>query len=367
MSAERTTTGVPAARLGSRKFLTPAEAKEALAELGRCACAPGDQSSRLDQLAGVLRESGYTADLVNALDMALDSATPNPHVGVLWTRRLTSSKSWDRTYPEELDEWCKQGELGRRAVRELLRYGANRRKQALVSEILRRHGSWLKQDAEGWPLMGQALVTNGAYKQALSWMEDWETRGKSDMLVVSVVAHAMRGLNREQAAHPIIVEALRTAQPGLAAAHPELTVWAAVEEALGGELGQAAQRLSSLEPAAWDDDLISAYYLARGVLRVQEADPERRHQAFWHAYDRIRGRFRRAPVYRQSRMTRRLYRRCMWRMAVHAGYYRRAISSYWRAADSSLPLVPLCLIPGLQLLAPIYLLRWLRNPARRTS
>lgn len=356
--------GVPAAsELARRKFLSPAEAQAALARLRELALQPGGSEAELDRLASGLRESGYVAEMTALIAEALEQPSAHPHLGVLWMRRHVSSKSWDRSYPSAVDALCQRGEIGRGAVLELLRYAGERRKVHLVREVWRRHRRWLKEHPKGWPLMGWALVNNADYRRALAWLEGWEVRAPGDLRVQACVAHALRGLGREAKADAMVRATLEQANPSEVRHHyPQLLMWAAVEAALAGDVESAATWLGQVEPAGWDDQQTNLYYLARGVLRVKQTDADRRRQAFRHAYDRIRERFRRVPPYQHDRMTRRLYRRCVWRMALDAGYYRRAALSCWRAADSAAPLWALCLIPGLQPLVPVYLLRWLRNP-----
>src|SRR5262245_6029173 len=86
--------GVPASDLLTRmKLLAPAEAKVALEELRQLASASGDVSELLDRLAKSLRESGYTAEMMAVISESLDLPNANPHLGVLWMRRIVESKS----------------------------------------------------------------------------------------------------------------------------------------------------------------------------------------------------------------------------------------------------------------------------------
>ena len=94
----------------------------------------------MDGLATSLRQSGYVQELSEVLYDTISSPEANPYVGTLWMRRIVTSKSWSRSYPEELDELCARGEIGRGAVLELLSYAAQKGRWQLIKPVLKRHG-----------------------------------------------------------------------------------------------------------------------------------------------------------------------------------------------------------------------------------
>src|SRR5262249_42792767 len=142
---------------------------------------------------------------------------------------------------------------------------------------------------------------------------------------------------------------------------PGLGVWYAMEEALAGNTEAAAAHFKQLKPLAWDDDLLCRYYLTRGVIRVQQAEPNGRKEAFDLACERIKDRFRRGRVYQKDILLRREYRRCLSRMGRDSGRLSTGVRAAWRSADSSAFVAPLLLVPGLQLFLPVYLYRLCRR------
>jgi hypothetical protein len=172
-------------------------------------------------------------------------------------------------------------------------------------------------------------------------------------------------LGREAQAQEVIDEALK--DPVAAQKYPLLVLWAAMEEGLAGKVDQAIAHFKQVPQSGWDEDSLSLYYLTRGVIRVQEAPPGQRKEVFHSSYYRIQDRLRRSPVHRRHYLLRRAYRRCICRMAKDAGLLWRRLVTPWRSAESALTLVPLLVIPGLQLGLPIYLYRLLtrRHAASR--
>jgi hypothetical protein len=138
---------------------------------------------------------------------------------------------------------------------------------------------------------------------------------------------------------------------------PMLALWFSSEAAIHGDVESAVIQFEKLDPAGWDENTLCLYYLARGVIRVEQASGDEKERAFQSAYDRIRDRFRRVPVHRRHWIVRRMYRRCLTRMARTAGKWGTVILAPWKAADSWFLLVILLLIPGLQIFAPLYAYR----------
>jgi hypothetical protein len=344
-----------AAQAVGGKVLSPAQAKSALEKLHSLCLSQGNHREELDGLATSLRQSGYVQELSEVLYETISSSEANPYVGTLWMRRIVTSKSWSRSYPEELDELCARGEIGRGAVLELLSYAAQKGRWQLIRPVLKRQGHWLRTDPVGWPLLARALVSAGAYRTALRWTSGWQNRPDTDLQVRYAVASALRGLGRERRAHSVIAAALE--DPEAASRFPLLALWYSSEAAIRGDVEQAVVQFQKLDPTGWDEDTFCLYYLARGVIRVEQAPPDQKERAFRSAYDRIRDRFRRVPPHRRHWMVRRMYRRCLTHMGRAAGKRGRVILAPWRSADSWSFLLVLLLVPGLQIFVPVYAYR----------
>jgi hypothetical protein len=344
-----------AAQAVGGKLLSPAQARSALENFSLLCLSPGNHREELDGLAVSLRQSGYIQELSQVLFDTISSPQANDHVGTLWMRRIVTSKSWSRSYPGELDALCARGEIGRGAVLELLSYASQKGRWQLIKPVLKRHGHWLRTDPVGWPLLARALISAGAYRATLRWTAGWQKRPDTDLQVRYAVASALRGLGRERKAHLVIASALE--DPGAASRFPLLTLWFSSEAAIRGDVEKAALEFEKLDPTGWDEDTLCLYYLARGVIRVEQAPPELKGRAFRSAYDRIRDRFRRVPPHRRHWLVRRMYRRCLTHMGRAAGKWGKVILTPWRSADSWLLLPVLLFVPGLLVFAPVYIYR----------
>lgn len=323
-------------------------------KLRRLCLTAGDEVRPLEATVDALCASGYKPEAAGILRESLALPGAHPHVGALWIRRVVSRRTWNRRYPDGLDKLCERGEIGRRAVLEFLQSAAVARKPELVKTAIKRHRRWLREDPAAWATAGRALVAARCYRAAARWMSDWRRKTELDLPTLDALAAALRAEGRLRAASEVISSALE--KPG-AGQLPSLQIAFAMEEALLGRTASAAEALKRTQPSHADPDSVCRYYLARGVIRVQQAEPGSRREAFRAAAERADDQFKRSPVHRRDMLLRREYRRCLWRMARDSGRWWRALLAAWRSADSPLVLLALLLVPGLQLFAPLYLYR----------
>jgi hypothetical protein len=358
-TAKRPRPNIDLASEAAKRALTREQAAELITKL-RALCLNRDADAGLiEQTADLLRNAGYKQELVEVLRESLASPDAHPHVGALWMRRLVASNAWDRKYPAGMDALCRRGEIGHLAVLEFLEVAAAKRKAQLVLRAVRKHGRWLRTHPRGWGVAARALVSVRCYMAAAAWMSDWRSRPELDAVLINCLTFALRGSGRFQEAHLFIKAALEKANTG--DQFPGLEIWYAMEEGLAGNTQTADAHFKSLRPLAWDDDLLCRYYLTRGVIRVQQAEPRARKEAFELACERIKDRFRRNRIYHKDILLRREYRRCLWRMARDSGNLVSGVRAVWRSADSPAFVAPLLIVPGLQLLLPVYLYRLCRR------
>lgn len=345
----------PAEPNSPKPFLKPQEA-QALLELLRESCvASGDLARPLEDILEDLYRSGYKQESASVLRRALESASVRPEVGALWMRRVLNRRSWDRRYPVEMDELCRRGEVGHRAVIEFLESATAVRKPELVRRALRKHGNWLREHPLGWGTVARTLATLHCYRALSRWMADWRNKPELDLSLLHCLVAGLRGSGRIAESREVIRLAMakHAADPKL----QPLKLWYAMDEALAGNTEAAASLFRELVSPEWDKDSFNRYYLVRGIIRVQKANAESRAEAFTSAWARVEDHFRRPPIHQRDLLVRREYRQCMCRIARDSGYWPGCIRAAWRSADSWPFLILLLLVPGLQLLLPCYLFR----------
>jgi hypothetical protein len=357
--------GVSVPGTQGKTFLSPRQAQVALEQLERWCLDKNFSSEQLDEAASALREAGYKVELSRIVHHALADPQANPHVGALWMRRVVSRRRWNGAYPDHMDALCREGEIGHRAVIEFVETVSTRGKHALVRRALRKHGRWLRQHPQGWTAAARALARLGLYGTLARWMADWRARPELDLELLYFLALALRTTGEEKEAHEVVRQALT--KPEAVQNYPALKLWYALEEALAGRTEPALEHFQQLEPASWDEYTTCLYYLTRGVIRVRQASPEARREAFDRDYYRIRERFRVTRVHQCGILVRREYRRCLWRMARESGRTGRGFLAMWQSADTWWFAAPLLVIPGLQLLLPVYLFRLLSPPRRKSA
>jgi hypothetical protein len=343
----------------ARTALNPQEAAKMLERLRSLCLTKGEDVSALENATRQLRKSGYKQELSQVFREAIWWPESHPHVGALWMRRLLSSNNWDRRYPKTMDELCRHGEIGRHALIEFLETVPGKNRMALVREAVRKHARWLRKDAKGWGVAARALVAVRLYSQATKWMADWRKRPELDLPLLHCLTLALRGTGKERQAEQVIQLAL--ARDGVDQEFSIFHLWQAQEDALKGDPTKAAAHFKAVHPEGWDDDSLVLYYLVRGVIRVQRADSESRGDTFRSAYHRVLDQLGRRRIHKCDLMLRRQYRRCLWRMGRDAGHTGGAIMACWQSADNSAMVLPLLVVPGLQLFLPLYLLRLRTN------
>jgi hypothetical protein len=339
----------------AKKALSAQQLEKTIEQFRQLCVRPGEDVAELEVVAEILRNAGFKHELMRILRDALSLPEANPHVGALWIRRIVTSKVWDHRYPQGLDNLCKQGELGRRAVIEFLELAGVKRRYQLVQQALGRHARWLRTDPKGWAVAGRALAHARCYRQAARWLADWRAKPDLDLQTLHCVALSMRASGRTRQADEAVQLAL--ARTGAAEQFPIFKLWQAQDEAFAGHTQEASATFKQIDPAGWEEDSLALFYLVRSVIRVQKAEKANRREVFAAARDRITDLFRRAPIYKRDVFLRREYRRCFARMAMDAGAWPQAVSAAWRSAESWLFIAPLLLVPGLQVLLPCYLYR----------
>jgi hypothetical protein len=340
----------------ARKALSAQELEKTLSRFRQlCVTSGDDLAPSLEETADVLREAGFKHELMQILRDSLVLPEANPHVGALWIRRIATSKVWNHRYPTELDTLCQQGEVGYRAVIEFLDIVGAKRRWKLVQQTVSRHAKWLRTHPLGWAAAGRALTRARSYSQAAKWMSNWREQPDLDLPTLQCLALSLRATRRSSAAAEVVRLAL--AQAGSNEAGSLFRLYAAEDDLFAGNLQAAALHFKHINNSGWDDDSLALYYLLRGLIRVEKAEPPDRPDVFAAAQERMRDLFRRVPIYKRDVFLRSEYRRCVTKMAKASGQGSEAIRAVWHSAQSWSFLLPLLLIPGLQLFLPCYLYR----------
>lgn len=355
----RKLSNTPLVEAAAKKALSAQQLERTIVRIRQLCVTSGDDVAALEEATETLRNAGFKQELMRLLTDALSLPDVNPHVGALWMRRVVNSKVWDHRYPKSLDSLCARGEVGYRAVIEFLEVLGGKRRHQLVQQAVARHAKWLRTHPRGWAAAGRALAQARCYRQAARWMADWRSKPELDLPTLHRLALALRASGRPGRAHEVIRVALD--RPGAGEQFPVFRLWQAQDEAFAGNTQKASAIFKQINPTGWDDDLLVVFYLVRSVIRVQKAEKPKRKEAFSAARDRIADLFRRVPIYKRDVFLRREYRRCFTRMARDAGQRAEMVRAVWGSAESWPFVVPLLVIPGLQLFLPCYLYRLCRR------
>jgi len=186
-------------------------------------------------------------------------------------------------------------------------------------------------------------------------MANWRDQPELELPTLQCLALALRATGHSKQADE--VAQIGISKSGTNDLGSIFKLYVAEDQVLSGNAQAASVTLKQINTSGWEDDSLALFYLVRGLARVQRAERSDRQEAFDLAQDRLRGVFRKVPIYKRDVFLRREYRRCLTRMAKASGLWSQGIRALWKSAESRSFIVPLLLIPGLQLFLPCYLYR----------
>ena len=284
----------------------------------------GDIVLSLDSaVTSMVRHDWYDlADRV--LTEQMESADVNSGVGPVWIEMSSQKKRWRKcarrlkALRDRGDLWCRAGE------HYMYRLG-NAGEKKIFLRYLRRNRARLRRDVRTWRSAGRELTRLGLYQEAASWMSDWETRDPLEPRVLLCLAVSLWELRRE-------AEAVRVSRRTLELPPDDATsyhrVWLAVHDVLCGDPAAAADELRGIAPASLPDYYRVLYTLANAMVEIGQWPTESRQQLTYSAARRF---LRRSvtphwPMLVGDESLRRIFRRCLWRLAKDQ---RRFLLAAW--------------------------------------
>jgi len=132
-----------------------------------------------------------------------------------------------------------------------------------LQRFIARHRRWLALSTESWGTVGRAWVALGKWGRAARWMVDWKQRTDAEAWMLGNLAVALRQMGQDQEAAAVSRHALGLADPEPAYIH---RAWLALDEALAGNLNEAAELAARAMPP--EDDRLHAMVKALALAMV---------------------------------------------------------------------------------------------------
>jgi tetratricopeptide (TPR) repeat protein len=272
-------------------------------------------------------EAGWAAHADRCIEQWIDSPQANLHLGTVWVSRQCGLGHWHIW--KRLETFCARGEIGRLAIVQFIdclakaALDARRRRdtlrlfkyRSLLKKFLRKHQSELNADDAAWGKVGYALIHFGQPEEAITWLNHWREDPKVEMWMLYNLALMLRNQHEESSAAEVVREALRL--PVRDQTYAGLAVWAALEDALGGNIQSARAFLANITPLKLTDEQEVTVELTRAVLDLQEASPTSRPQISRRSFAACKTALQQRPA-ANTNAVRRSYRRCCRRMAKDA-------------------------------------------------
>ena len=207
---------------------------------------------------------------------ALGRPNPLPQVASHWIDRRAARREHRRH--KKIDALFNSGgEAGRRAMVAYLNHLGRARRGDRVMACQRRHRKGLLADPTCWGSVGFALSSSLLHRRAARWLDGWDSReGLQPWMLINLVI-ALRSLKRDAEANRASRHALTLVEDYTSPYH---AAWIALDDAIAGRTGPAADRLAGLDPGRFDATNRFLVALGQALVGVQQAVPSARKAAF---------------------------------------------------------------------------------------
>jgi len=256
------------------------DAEAAEEHFRKMASEPATPYMLLHKSAEVMSEAGWAASVDEILDEAVEEdQEPASFVGRLWVERRAARGDWG--FERDLPALLERGDMGQEALLAAVDALGVPARADRFYELMQRYDSVLRGSERGWAKTGAALVNLRNYPMAAAWMSDWRKRTLSEPWMFHPAALAARMLGRYSDALDVCRAALEL--PARDPTTQDFLIWAGFEEALAGRTTQAAELLEQVEAEDIDDGPRLLLALLEGLVRVQQAAPDKKDEAFREA------------------------------------------------------------------------------------
>ncbi len=309
----------------------------------------------LETAAKILDRQNHPRQVDELVNARLSAAQCAPAVAEFWVDRELARGRWG--LHKRLAALKDRGELGRRAVLRYLdhmgeAFNIARRKRDVTTplklryhlhRLLRKHRSWLAGDIDGWGKVGFVLTCIGRPQSVIDWLSDWRTKPNAESWMLYNLVIMLQHKGRYDECREIIRHAVALRHGG--DLYEAFRLWAAFEEALGGNFSQAEAHLATLPSRQ-----IKAYHvplraMTQILIDVGKQSPGTEKQLFNFVRDKLCAAFEKTVPYQATRYVRDGYHRFLRVVARDSTrlrfwgwwYYRR---SNWLAVLMLILLAP---------------------------
>ncbi len=311
-----------------------ARARRVLEALTRTQPAPGDGDGGLGFAVEIVTDAGWPelAEEMLRGAMRLPEGSGHPEAGALWVRSRAARGGWLGLAAEMDHLDFREENPGRALLAYIEALGSHQQRHAL-RRTLHRLRPELCATTEHWAQTGNALVTCGLHKDAISWMADWRERPGVEGRTFLNLAVSTRVKGRFTAALALNRHAL-TLTPDRT--RPRHAAWVALEDSMSDDpnaVQNAIRLYEEIKPqtGVTGQPFVLLRALTGHVLTIRHGAEVSQRRSAWHAVraDLRRERRAAAKILRANPGVRWAENRARRRMARDAGA-RWASLVLWR-------------------------------------
>ncbi|MFA9438309.1 tetratricopeptide repeat protein [Uliginosibacterium sp. sgz301328] len=230
----------------------------------------GDDVSQqsFDIAADALQEAGFENDIPSRTEAAVRrGACPGAAVRRLVARTYmgTNGRALLRKLKPLLAE-----DIGHALKRGLLRVSGHTSDLALLRGLRRRYGEALRVDGECWGLVGWSLIQFDRYREAVSWLADWQQRADAPSWALDNLSFAYCARGRLDAAGQVAAHTHERDKDDV-----DPLVWLAAQCAYAGRATESFAWLDRIGRRELPDYLRPLHLLLCGYRDAVEANDSR--------------------------------------------------------------------------------------------
>jgi tetratricopeptide (TPR) repeat protein len=286
----------------------------------------------LDHSVDVLWRAGLWRSAERVLQEALDSPSVHPRVAELWIELRTRRGAWH--VPRQLDGLLARGEVGRLALIALVCALGKARRKWRLRQVVRRYRETFRV-TQNWGKVGYAFALATDDRRLIAFLSDWRERPDVEPWMLLNLALSLRALGRDTAASEVSRHALTLPRDTASPCHE---VWLALDSAVAGQFGKAADALGAIDSEAYDASHRFLHALVRGLVALHQVTPSERGRVFAS----VRAQWQTAvldstPMDEDRAAVRHAYRRSVRRLAADTGSWLAWLWALWRTVAPRIP------------------------------
>ena len=254
------------------------------------------------------KKAGWQKDIHDLLaEFYLQPRGVHPYIGVLWSENQKESGRWTMKSPE-VKRLLNSGAMGMKIIEQHIYDLAQRNFPGPLNKLIKTYRTQFHADVYLWGAVGYAWILLNAYRQAVKWMSDWETREYVPPWVLYNLCIGLRAIGRWKEASHVAECALEMEADHTVNEH---RIWLCLEKALGHDDSVWNSIFLNIDPSNLTVYDNFAYNLLKALNALRNPSLKSRKDMKADVYKAIREAVTLNPGYIRDRVLRRIHQRVL--------------------------------------------------------